>query len=257
MIAKSTNTQSTVRPEDFASLDRIHVELRRKFGKLEPPWLYEVRRGESKFHTSEHLRVEADKYGDRKLTMREVAQSALSFMGYPTMATWRLHNLFDSRNDEGVALYRRIFNDDVAAEQLMLATLVQRAVHDKVADIVNRSADDEKIGRLANVDWLPVARPYIVGLIAEWLILDGNYGIESGDFLPVEAAKARIATMADWFDKSFDAGVEAVMYRMDVTTASSGSIKYLREFFRTPENYKMMVERLKKQMLYSSSKPKM
>jgi len=63
--------------------------------------------------------------------------------------------------------------------------------------------------------------------------------------------------MADWFDRAFDAGVEAVMYRMDVTTASSGSIKYLREFFRTPENYKMMVERLKKQMLYSSSKPKM
>jgi|GEM_PF-1585063 len=257
MIAKSTNTQSTVRPEDFASLDRIHVELRRKFGKMDPPWLYEVRRGESKFHTAEHLRGEADKYGDRKITMREVAQSALCFMGYPTMATWRLHSLFDSRNDEGLALYRRIFSDDVAAEQLMLATLVQRSVHDKVADIVNRSADDEKIGRLANVDWLPVARPYIVGLIAEWLILDGNYGIESGEFLPVEASKARIATMSDWFDRAFDAGVEAVMYRMDVTTASSGSIKYLREFFRTPENYRMMVERLKKQMLYSATRPKL
>ena len=256
MIAKSTNTQSTVKPEDFASLDRIHAELKRKFAMLNPPWLYEVRRGESKFHTNEQLRDETDKFSDRKITMREVAQSALSFIGEPAMAAWRLHTLFDSRNDTGVALYRKIFNDEVSPDQLVLATLVARAVHDKVSNIVSRSADDEKIGRLANVDWLPIARPFIVGLIAEWLRIDGKYDNETGEFLPLDAARKRIEDIPEWFDKAFDMGAEAVMYRMDVTTASSGSIKYLREFFRTPENYKKMLERLQKQMtVHPSSKP--
>lgn len=254
MIAKSTNTQTIVKPEDFASLDRIHLELKRKFASLEPPWLYEVRRGESKFHTTEQAREETDKYGDRKITMREVAQSALSFIGEPAMSTWRLHSLFDSRNDVGVTFYRKIFNDEVSPDQLVLATLVTRAVHDKVSDIVGRSADDEKLGRLANVDWLPIARPFIVGLIAEWLNIDGGHQIEPGEFLPLDASKARIKTLPEWFEKAFDAGVEAVMYRMDVTTASSGSIKYLREFFRNPENYRKMVERLRKQVVITSSK---
>ena len=255
MIAKSTNTQTTVKPEDFASLDRIHLELKRKFAALDPPWLYEVRRGESKFHTTEQSRQETDKYGDRKITMREVAQSALSFIGEPAMATWRLHSLFDSRNDAGVTFYRKIFNDEVASEQLVLATLVTRAVHDKVSDIVGRSADDEKLGRLANVDWLPIARPFIAGLIAEWLNIDSGQQVEPGEFLPLEAARSRIKTLPEWFEKAFDAGVEAVMYRMDVTTASSGSIKYLREFFRNTENYRKMIERLRKQVVITSSRP--
>lgn len=256
MIAKSTNTQTTVKPEDFASLDRIHSDLKRRFAQLNPPWLYEVRRGESKFHTTEQLKTETDRYGDRKVSMREVAQSTLAFMGEPAMATWRLHNLFDSRNDTGISLYRKIFNDDVGPEQLILATLVTRAVNDKVSNIVSRSTDDEKIGRLANVDWLPIARPFIVGLIAEWIKIDSGVNLEEDQLLPVDIAKSRIPTLSDWFDGAFDAGMEAVMYRMDVTTASSGSIKYLREFFRNPENYKMMIERLRKQVLYSSSKTK-
>ena len=248
IIAKSTNTQSSVRPEDFASLDRIHVILKQKFEQLEPPWLYEVRRGESRFATADQKQGEKSRFGNRKLTMREVAQSTLAFIGRPAMSKWSLNSLFDSQNEDGVNLYRKIFNEETSAEQLLLATLVARKVHDKVDDIVKKSTDTDMVGRLANVDWLPYARPFICGLIAEWLNFEGGHQKGFEALLPTDACRARLGAIDVWFEPAFNAGVEAVMYRMDVTTASEGSITYLREFFKNMNNYQMMVERLKSHM---------
>lgn len=57
--------------------------------------------------------------------------------------------------------------------------------------------------------------------------------------------KERLATLDDWFAFAFDEAVDAVRYRVDVMIAAKeGSLPNLREFFRSNQNYKLMVDRL-------------
>ena len=246
MIAKSTNTQNTVKPEDFRTLDQVHSVIRSKFESLEPPWLYEAKRGESRFATAFQQRREIARFGDRRLTMREVAQSALSFLGRPSMAKWELRALFDPQNGDGATLYDRIFGEDVGAEQLLLPTLLARAVKGRVRDILRQSTGASIPGRPTDPDWLPYARTHLVGLIAEWLrTVDARAGTEAEGLLPPTIARARLATLNDWFDEAFDVGVDAVRYWIDVSRMASGPLTNLREFFRSMDNYREMVDRLR------------
>lgn len=246
MIAKSTNTQSTVKAEDFRTLEEVHDALRAKFQSLEPPWLYEVKRGEGRFATATDQRRQQTRFGERRLTMREVAKSALAFLGRPVMAKFDLGVLFDLQNDEGVELYGRIFNPALSAEQLLLPALIARRVRNKVNSLSRDAEHAVSPDTPSDVDWLPYARMHVIGLIAEWLRLQKPEESASDAFLSPGTSRGLIATIGDWFDQAFNVAVETVRYRMDVFRDSTGPLTNLREYFRSNENYRKMVQRLRR-----------
>ena len=86
-ISLTTNRQTPLRAEDFTSNDAVQIRIQQEFAKINPPWFYEVKRGEwSKMlggaSVKEAYRDQGGK-GFRKLTIKEVAQAVLSFSGAP------------------------------------------------------------------------------------------------------------------------------------------------------------------------------
>ena len=45
-IASTTNTQAALRAEDFTSNEPVQIGIQREFSRMNPPWFYQVKRGE-------------------------------------------------------------------------------------------------------------------------------------------------------------------------------------------------------------------
>ena len=45
-IASTTNTQAALRAEDFTSNEPVQIRIQREFSRMNPPWFYQVKRGE-------------------------------------------------------------------------------------------------------------------------------------------------------------------------------------------------------------------
>ena len=135
-IAGTTNTQAALRAEDFTSNEPVQIGIQREFLRMNPPWFYQVKRGEWQRMLGGQREKEAYRDpagGYRQLNSKEVAQAVVAFAGFPGEAKDKIRNFLNKESVSSIAResefsYDGIYNDDVSATQLMLPALVQRRV---------------------------------------------------------------------------------------------------------------------------------
>lgn len=252
IIARSTNSQSRTKSEDFLTVEPIQETLRQRFDDLDPPWLYETKRGENRLRRAAQVQLTKAKYQDRVLTMREVAQDCLAFLGEPTLAKWDLRKVFDRVDEDAKRLSAHIFSETISAEQLLLATIFARRVKQRSKEVIKQ--DRSTVSRARDngpprAEWLPYASTHLIGLVSEWLrIKEGNPSDGHGGFLDLGASRTWRLSIDDWFDEAFVDAHEAVAYRIDVMVEATGQISNLRNFFRDMNNYQHMASRLRRRV---------
>lgn len=231
IIATRTNNQATLKAEDFISNEPIQRKLQAEFGEMTPPWFYEIKRGEwSKMLGGP---PERERYREavgvfRKLTAKDVAQSVLSFLGFPGEAKdkirYFLHkDIVSSIAKEGEVQYDNIYNDHLTAKQLLLPAVIQRQVWSRVASEKNQN------------DWLDYARFHIVWLIGD--ILREHYKVEGQRLLPTSKSAELAAEVEGWLSPLYVVAVNSIA---DARSEAEGRGPYTghREFFRAPVNYR-------------------
>lgn len=81
-ISESTNSQSPVKSSDLKSNDSVQMAIQTAFKNLNEPWYYERKRGAWKSLD----KAEKRKYKSRKVSMTDIGQSWLSYIGEPSKA---------------------------------------------------------------------------------------------------------------------------------------------------------------------------
>ena len=233
-IARTTNSQTALRAEDYISNDEVQERLKREFSAMTPPWFYEFKRGDWSRMIGGASAKEAYRNpsgGYRKLTSKEVAQAVVSFSGFPGEAK---DNIRSFLNKEAVPAYGRessvsyeaIYTSNLTASQLLLPAIVQRKVWQRVTD-------EKKTDQL--LAWLDYARFHIVWLIGD--ILRSHYQLEPGRMFPAATAATAAAQIDDWFEPIYAVAVATISHTVE-ESRDKGDFNGYREFFRTPSKYR-------------------
>ena len=237
-IAATTNAQATIKAEDRISNEIIQNQLQTGFASMDPPWFYQVKRGEwtrmlgTKSDKQKYLADNGTTY--RKLTTKEVAQAVLAFAGLPGDAKDRIRFFLDKQilphtSPSGEISYDQIYTSDLAADQLLLPASIQRKVWAKVAE--------EK----SQEPWLEYARYHIVALIGS--ILREHYGVESYLF-PAPRAKELVTKIEAWLPILYKTAVIAIRNARK-EAEDNGNYAGHREYFRSAASHGQMQSRLK------------
>ena len=235
-IASTTNTQATIKAEDRVSNEVVQNRLKAEFNTFEPPWFYQVKRGEwtrmigGQQEKRKYLAADGTY---RYLTAKEVAQAVLAFAGFPGEAKDRIRHFLDKVNissiaREGEINYERVYTDSLSAKQLLLPASIQRKVWARVAE--------EKDAK----PWLDYARFQLVWLIGR--ILRNHYKLE-GPVFPSSRSETLDAQIGDWFPSLYDVAEIAIRTTRDQEEAK-GEYGGHREFFRSAGNYRLMESNL-------------
>ena len=232
-IARTTNRQTALRAEDFVSNDDVQNRLQREFRAMIPPWFYEIKRGEwaKMLGGASAKEIYRDALGGyRKLTSKEIAQSMVSFAGFPGESKDKIRNFLNSETvsaigREGSISYQEIYTDQLSASQLLLPALVQRKVWQRV--IEERKNDP-------SLDWLDYARFHIVWIIGD--ILRTHYQL-SGKLFPEERAIIVTGQLNNWFEPIYAIAVTTIAHALDESRRANTFTGY-REFFRSPSRYR-------------------
>lgn len=227
-IARATNTQNRLRYEDFVSTDPVQDALKTQFERINPPWFYEIKRGEWATWTERKDRFRHNS-GYRVLTVKEAAQSALAFAGRPGEAKDKPRQIFEKKISSPDGLYDEVFSEGVEASQLLLPTIVYRTVVDAV-----KMTEDPP-------EWLSYARLHGVWLIGE--LIRQHYGMES-TLPPSSERSLQLAESIDnWFPRLFPVVRDAIGDSVQ-EAGRIGSFRGPREFFRSNDHYGLFRERL-------------
>ena len=232
-IARYTNTQASLKAEDFTSNEPVQLRLQKEFSTMNPPWFYQVKRGEwSKMlgGQQEKSRYRDEQGGYRKLTSKEVAQALVAFAGFPGEAKDKIRDFLNKETlspiaREGEFSYSRFYNDKLSAKQLLLPAMVQQSVWKRVSE--------DK----ASEDWLEYSRFHLVWLIGD--ILRDHYHMRGQHLLPAARSELLTAQISDWFPSLYNVAVVAIR------NAKLDAMEYPghREFFRTAANYRLIESR--------------
>jgi len=245
-LAKATNYQTLVRPEQLASLGAEHDRIKGLFDRLSPPWFYEKQQGFTRFLAETARRSHRARYDRREVTTTELGQLAAAFMGEPVLAKYDLKVLFERVEDRGERLYRAIFIDANSAEQLLLPIQIGRRVYSAVKQRVSelreqaRENEDEPFSEL---DWLPYARMHIIALIGEYLRHQSS--IPRGNFLLADESRRLLGTIDDWFREAYVKAYDAVEFYIEVDRRAERLVN-LREFFRANDTFSAMADRVRR-----------
>ncbi|MBA7514935.1 hypothetical protein ES705_06972 [subsurface metagenome] len=245
-LAKATNYQTLVRPEQLASLGAEHEQIKRLFDRLTPPWFYEKQQGFIRFLGETARRSHRAKYGRRAVTTTELGQSTAAFMGYPILAKYDLKVLFERVEDRGDQLYRAIFIDANSPEQLLMPIQVRRRVYSAVKQRLSemREQTREVEGEpFSELDWLPYARMHMIALIGEYLRHQSS--VPRGNLLSRDESRKLLGTIDDWFREAFTKAYDAVEFYIEVERRA-GRLVNLREFFRDEEQFNAMADRARR-----------
>ena len=232
-IANATNTQSRLKAEDFISTDPIQIKIQREFAAMNPPWFYELKRGE----WSRMIGGQAEKTKYRgpsgeyqKLSSREVAQAVVAFAGFPGEAKDKIRYFLEKETlstiaREGSFSYDRIYTELLSAGQLLLPAVIQRKVWSQVAKDKEQDA------------WLEYARFSIVWLIAE--ILREHYRLSNSFLFSAHRAETITLAIDHWFSPVYRVAVAAIRNARQAAE-SHGEYRGHREFFRAASSYRAM-----------------
>lgn len=236
-IATTTNSQSAMKAEDFASMDPVHDALIPLFAALDPPWLYEKRRGEFRLKKTDQQKLDKAKFKDRKLSLKDAAQWGLSFSGDPSMAKYDLKQMLSRSSNDGRKSYGAVF-DGKQPEQILLPVVVGR----RVAALVEAKASQlEESSRMTS--WIVYSRMHLVGLVGEWLRVRHGESDNRG-LLTLPHSRLALNSIESWLDTAFAQALEAVEYIVDVAYEAE-QFTNVREFFRSDDRFNKMTARLR------------
>ena len=231
-IASTTNTQTAFRAEDFTSNESVQIRIQSEFSRMNPPWFYQVKRGEWQKMMGGPREKEAYRDPDgsfRQLNSRDVAQAVVAFAGFPGEAKDKIRNFLNKETVSSIAkesefTYDSIYTPTVSAVQLLLPAVVQRKVRKQVV------ADKE------TADWLEYARFHIIWLIGD--ILREHYQLDSSLF-PATRSSAITTDIDLWFSPVYSVAVAAIRSSID-PIRNTEQYRGHREFFRSAVNYRAM-----------------
>ena len=242
-IARTTNSQATLRAEDLVSNDDVQLRLQREFMSMTPPWFYQIKRGEwGKILRPSEKEAYRDPAGSyRQIASKDVAQAAVAFAGYPGEAKDRIRNFLNketvpsfAREDE--FSYAGIYSGNLSAIQLLLPSEIQRKVWKQVA--ADKEADN----------WLDYARSHIIWLIGD--SLREHYGIDNRLFSAQRSASV-LSQIDGWFYPLYTIAVAAIRNTLEEMQGRDEralrenpeypvEFRGYREFFRSANNYRAM-----------------
>jgi len=134
LIAKGTNTQTAVTGWDFWSNDEYQRCLLEKFCQFDPPYWYEIKKGEfeTRIKKSPTLR---EKYREknssryRKIDPNEISKAVLSIKGLPGTARMNIKDFSDETK-----LYKQIFNIGFSAEEYFVYTKIYKIIEKYISE---------------------------------------------------------------------------------------------------------------------------
>jgi hypothetical protein len=234
LIARTTNTQAPLRAEDFISTDPIQIELQKQFDSLPSPWFYQIKRSEWSRMT---LKADKRRYLEadgsyRWVKSKDVAQAYVAFLGFPGEAKDKIRFFFEGRlaSEYGEISYKDIYSEGLSATQLLLPAILYRKVNSEV--------DRDRVAN--NLDWLDYARLHLLWLIGE--LLRNNYRVPRNPF-PKGRSHALSESVDSWFLPLYQVARASISIVVS-EAQQTGTYRGHREFFRTPGNYRFIVEKL-------------
>ena len=231
-IAETTNSQTALRAEDFTSNETVQVRLQREFSSMNPPWFYQIKRGEWSKMLGGQREKEAYREpsgGYRQLNLKDVAQAVVAFAGYPGEAKDKIRSFLNKDTVSSIAResefsYDQIYSDTVASVQLLLPAVVQRKIW--------RQVTEDK----ATQPWLEYARFHLIWLIGK--LLKDFYNHPDALFSS-QRSSVIAAHIDEWFKPLYDVAVAAISVAL-VESERRGDFTGYREFFRSPANYRFV-----------------
>lgn len=215
-IARATNRQTAMKPQDFRSSEDVHERLHAQFDRLKPRWYYEYKRG---FWVTDVSGVRArapysdGEYSPRLIKLQDLAQACLAFCGLPHVAADLVRDYFN--DDEK---HRKLFPENVTAHQVLLPFLLFLEVSRK-----SRTRNEELKLSQSNTDW---SRNYIrfpvVAAVARVLryLLGSDRGerlsSESSDELEAYFSSARAQELIESFSEWAPRLIDTVFVRTEV-----------------------------------------
>lgn len=241
-IAKTTNTQAPLRAEDFIATEPIQIELQKQFEALPKHWFYEIKRGE---WTRMTKRLDKERYREpdgsfRKLKSKDVAQAAVSFLGFPGEAKDKIRMFFGgklSSDTFGDLSYSDVFNDRITAIQLLLPS----TLHRRINRAVDRDKEDPDLKPSGVVDWIEYARLHLLWFIGE--IIRGAGSRQQREIPAREWSQVLIDTVDDWYEGLYLVARAAMQNSVD-DAKEKQTYRGHREFFRSSGNYNSILGKL-------------
>jgi hypothetical protein len=133
-IARFTNSQTPMKDSDFKSNEPIQIRLHEEFGRFDPKWFYENKRG---VWNTEYSKPAAQKPykrgpgdGVRKMTKEDVAQTSYAFLGKASEAQESPRSVWT--NDK---TYNAVFPPTITAAQLLLPYQIYLLSNEQVKDV--------------------------------------------------------------------------------------------------------------------------
>lgn len=212
-IAQATNTQARLSAQDFRSNDPLQQDLKNQFDALPEPIFYEVKRGDWEMATTtDPERRKRYQEGSarifRRVSMVDIAQATLAFLGEPGDAKDKARTIFE--ND---SRYKKVFPMGVRAQQLLLPWRIYQ-----VADRTCRA--------WIQFSGATYARFCLTSLVGQELCPEGE--------LPSVQEASRYLGQQDRVRKVIRRGQEAIVA---VHAAMGESYPGHREFFRSADFY--------------------
>ncbi|MBI2854959.1 MAG: AIPR family protein [Chloroflexi bacterium] len=212
-IASASNSQTALRARDYASFERQQRQLQFEFGRLQPPWYYEIKQGYWRFVLDDSQKARF-KTGPRKrhIEVQPLAQASLAFRGYPAEALDRVRFVFQGiRSPEEREWYERAFPSNVNAQQLLLPWLL--------LDSIERQQERFRFSTF-----------HVLWLVAS--ILREHYQLGLSDYFSPETSSQLCGSIQEWIPDLFRVANVACNVAYRRATNIMRQQPELRDFFR-------------------------
>ncbi len=183
-IASASNSQTALKAKDFTSFERQQKELVFEFGRLRPPWYYEIKQGYWRFVLSDKQKARF-RTGRRKrhIEVQPLAQAALAFRDNPSIALDKVRVVFQGiRSDEDRYWYDLAFPSNVKAQQLLLPWILLRHILSR--DLARKFSS-------FHILWLMAT------------VLRRHYGVNVNNYFTPDLSSRLIDTQGEWINGMF------------------------------------------------------
>ncbi len=217
-IAEASNSQTALRAKDYTSFEKQQLILQDEFGRLQPPWYYEIKQGYWRYVLTDTDKA-LFKTGRRKrhIEVQPLAQSSLAFLGSPSDALDRVRYVFQGiRSPEDRQWYEQAFPRNVKAQQLILPWTAFQLILRQSPSI-----------RFSNF--------HILWLLAR--ILRDHYDVERSQYFSSDLSMRLVTSIDNWFSEMYRISHSACRQAFRRARSISRDDLEARDFFRGNRDY--------------------
>ncbi len=210
-ISSSSNTQNAMQDWDFLFNRDDQIRIQREFDQLNPPWFYELKRGE---------RTYISRSKAPKITIKDAAQAMWAFLGHPGSALDRARDIPRSHKSAG-GTYHDVFFTNVTASQLLLPY----KIHLEVKRLWKRDNPDRSSSLTGD------GRFHLVWLIG--YILMRELGISDYAKIAPKTIRHLSDHMDEWIEQTYGSAARSIEVVVQRYTGDNPPEKVsLRQLFR-------------------------